>query len=56
MGVIDFERISPDALDMIMHHGGTCLGPGRGMLLRDGFINMRRLQEKIGFSGTAVVG
>lgn len=55
-GVIDFEKIAPESIDAIMHHWGTCLGPGRGMLKRDEFINMRRLQHEIGFIGTAVVG
>ncbi len=54
-GVIDFAQIPISILNDMIARWGTCLWPGRGMLLRDGFRKMRTLQEKIGFIGTAVV-
>lgn len=54
-GVIDFAKIPISILDDMMARWGTCLWPGRGMLKRDEFICMRKLQERIGFIGTAVV-
>lgn len=53
--VIDFSKISAHVLDDMMTKWGTCLWPGRGMLLRGGFNKMRILQGKIGFVWTAVV-
>lgn len=55
-GFCDFPNIDPSLLESLIGEGGTCLGPGRGMLLRDDFVRMIRLREKVGFLGTAVVG
>lgn len=56
MGFVDFAQINPQILESLIAEGGTCLGPGRGMLLRDQFSLMTQLKNKIGFRGMAVVG
>ena len=55
-GFVDFPYIDPALFVSLLGEGWTCLGPGRGMLHRNGFAAMSRMKEKVGFIGTAVVG